>query len=76
MIALCKAERLAWLRYAAPWSFRLLNFWRRLTWPIWRGEVLTLPDRFETNTAMVGYLRYDRHSGRTGASGRTHHCGL
>ena len=23
-----------------------------------RGEVLTLPDRFETNSAMVGYLRY------------------
>lgn len=23
-----------------------------------RGEVLTLPDRFETNNAMVGYLRY------------------
>ena len=23
-----------------------------------RGEVLTLPDRFETNTAMVGYLRH------------------
>ncbi len=27
-----------------------------------RGEVLTLPDRLETNNAMVGYLRYvDRY---------------
>lgn len=29
MLPLCASGRLAWPRYAALWSFRLLNFWRR-----------------------------------------------
>ena len=36
---------------ARPVTARELDLFRR-------GEVLTLPDRFETNNAMVSYLRY------------------